>query len=83
MNSAVIVALITGGMAVIANVITALATNSHVTSELDKHNAIQDERIKNLTEAVNRHNEFASRVPKLEQRLDDDERRLDRLEAKA
>ena len=39
--------------------------------ELDKHNAVQDERIRHLTEQVEKHNSVIERTFKLEQEVSD------------
>lgn len=76
----IIVALISGVLALAGTILSVNAGNKHIEAELDKHNAIQDERIRALTEAVNRHNDFASRIPRLEQRIEDMSKRLDKIE---
>ena len=43
--------------------------NDKIQSELDKHNAVQDERISELTREVRLHNNFAERIPVMEQRI--------------
>lgn len=75
-----VTAFITGGLSLIGVIITSIVSNSNIRHQLDKHQAVQDERIKNLTEAVERHNSFAQVIPKLEQKLDDLTSRVDRLE---
>lgn len=49
-----ITAFITGGLSLIGVIITSIVSNSNIRHQLDKHQAVQDERIKNLTEAVER-----------------------------
>lgn len=78
--STMVTAFITGGLSLIGVIITSIVSNSNIRHQLDKHQAVQDERIKNLTEAVERHNSFAQVIPKLEQKLDDLTSRVDRLE---
>lgn len=58
------------------------STKNKIMSELDKHNAVQDERIKVLTQEVKKHNEFAERIPKLESKYETLEKRVDKLESK-
>jgi len=59
-----------------------ISTGNKLQSELDKHNAVQDERISELTREVRRHNDFAERIPNLEAKYDSLEKRVDRLESK-
>lgn len=82
MSDAIIVALITGGLALLGTVITVRAGNQKISGELHEHNAVQDERIKNLTEEVRKHNSFAERIPTLEARFDSIEKRIEALERK-
>lgn len=83
MTEAIITAIITGGLALIGTIITVHAGNQKISSELHEHNAVQDERIKQLTEEVRKHNSFAERVPQLEVRFESLEKRLDKLERKS
>lgn len=74
MDNAIIVALIT----LVGTVITVLVSNSStrhsIMTQLDKHNAVQDERIRTLTDRVEKHNNVIERTYKLEQKVDDLER---------
>lgn len=81
-DSAIIVALIT----LIGTIITVVISNGtmrdSITHELDKHNAVQDEQLKELTREVRQHNDFAERIPTLETRVDNLEVRIDKMESK-
>lgn len=59
------VALIT----LIGTVITTKAGNERIQHDLDKHNAVQDTRLEELTREVRQHNDFATRIPVIEQRV--------------
>ena len=63
--STIIVALIS----LIGTIFTTKAGNEKIQHELDKHNAIQDTKIEELTREVRQHNEFATRIPVIEQRV--------------
>ena len=69
MDTSIIVALITGGLSLISVYLTVRAGNQRIMSELDKHEAIQDERISELTREVRKHNSFAEKIPVLENRI--------------
>ena len=69
MNDTVIVALITGGFAVLTTYLTVRSGNIKIMAELEKHQAVQDQKIETLTIEVRKHNDFAVRVPVLEERV--------------
>jgi len=81
MSDAIIVAIITGGCAVIAQLIISHASAKELYAKLDKqseisdakldaklekYQAVTDTKIEELTREVRKHNEFATRVPLLE-----------------
>lgn len=76
MDTSIIVALITGGLSLISVYLTVRAGNQKIMSELDKHEAVQDERISELTREVRKHNSFAEKIPVLENRITNVEHRL-------
>lgn len=53
----------------VGTVITTKAGNEKIQHELDKHNAVQDTKLEELTREVRQHNDFATRVPVIEQRV--------------
>lgn len=80
MSASVITAIITGTFSLIGTVSAVFASNNRILRELDKHNAVQDEQITDLTREVRRHNNFAERVPVLEEKVDSLVDRVKRLE---
>jgi chaperonin cofactor prefoldin len=84
MSEAVIVALITGVFAVIAQLLIAKQSSKELYAKLDKeselsdarldaklekHQAVTDTKIEELTREVREHNNFARRVPVLEEKV--------------
>lgn len=63
--STIAVALIS----LLGTVITTKQGNLKIQHELDKHNAVQDTKLEELTREVRQHNDFASKIPVLEQRV--------------
>lgn len=63
--STLIVALIS----LIGTILTTKAGNEKIQHELDKHNAVQDTKLEELTREVRQHNDFATRIPVIEQRV--------------
>lgn len=84
MSEAIIVALITGAFAVIAQLLIAKQSSKDLYAKLDKeselsdakldakleqHQAVTDTKIEELTREVREHNNFARRVPVLEEKI--------------
>lgn len=93
MSEAVIVTLITGGLSLAGVIFTNYRSNQQLYAKLDKQSELSDAKldkeiavIKNeistLTEEVRRHNNFAQRVPILEEKAKAADRRLTDLEHK-
>jgi len=93
MSEAVIVALITGGLSLAGVIFTNYRSNQQLYAKLDKQSELSDAKldkeiavIKNeistLSEEVRRHNNFAQRVPILEEKAKAADRRLTDLEHK-
>lgn len=56
-------------ISLIGTVITTKSGNEKIQADLDKHNAVQDTKLEELTREVRQHNDFAIRIPVIEQRL--------------
>ena len=63
--STVCVALIS----LIGTVITTRANGRKIEAELEKNQAVQETKIDELTREVRQHNDFATKIPVLEQRI--------------
>lgn len=66
---AIIVALITGGCSVVGVIITTLATSRRTEERMTTAQAVTDTKIEELTREVHEHNNFAKRVPVLEEQI--------------
>jgi hypothetical protein len=84
MSEAIIVALITGGLALIGTLVATKRSNSatmdKVMSEMKTAQAVTDTLIAELTREVREHNNFAKRVPVLEEKIKAANKRIDDLE---
>lgn len=95
MSEAIIVALVTGVLAIIGNIVLTHQSNQKVLLELEKRSEISDVKLEgqidkmrgvwevklqSLTEAVNKHNGFAERIPVLEERVKAMDIRISELE---
>ncbi len=78
----IIAAIITGVLSLIGVVISNLAANAKMTKELEKAQAVTDTKIEELTREVREHNNFARRVPVLEEKAKVADHRISDLENK-
>nr|DAL69053.1 MAG TPA: hypothetical protein [Caudoviricetes sp.] len=69
MTETIIVALITGGLSLLGVIITSNKTTRDVQAKLDTHQAVTDTKLEELTREVREHNNFARRVPVLEEQI--------------
>lgn len=53
----------------VGTIVTTRSGNEKIQHELDKHNAIQDTKLEELTREVRQHNDFAIKIPVIEQRV--------------
>ena len=65
----IIAALITGGLALIGVIITSNSTNRKMQSVLEKNQAVTDTKMDELTREVREHNNFARRMPVVEEQI--------------
>lgn len=77
----VISALITGGLALIGVIVTNVVSNHRVESQLQTSQAVTDTKLDALTEEVKKHNNFASRIPVIENNIENLDKRVQKLEA--
>ena len=69
MSEAVIVAVITGGLSLIGVIVSNNRTAQSMDAKLDKQQAITETKLEELTREVRAHNNFAQRVPVLEEQI--------------
>ena len=80
MSDAVAVAIISGGLALLGVIITSISTSRNVTAQLERNQAVIDTKIEELTREVRLHNNFAERIPVMEQKIKVINHRIDDLE---
>ena len=66
---AIVVALITGGLALLGVVITTASGNRKMQNQLEKSQAVTDTKLDELTREVREHNGFARRMPVVEEQI--------------
>lgn len=73
MSEAIIVAIITGGLSLIGVIVsnnrTAQNMDKSMDAKLDKQQAVTETKLEELTREVRAHNNFAQRVPVLEEQI--------------
>lgn len=62
----IIVAIITGGLALLGVIITNNTANKKIEQQLMTNQAVTNAKIENLTEEVKKHNTFGDRITRLE-----------------
>lgn len=82
MPDAVVVAIISGLLTLAGTIITVVATNKKTTRAYETSQAVIEERVKNLTEEVRKHNGFAEKIPVLAEKIEVANHRISDLESK-
>jgi hypothetical protein len=65
----ILVALITGGLALVGVIVSNKATESKIQKQLEIKQAVTDTKIEELTREVRAHNNFAQRMPVVENEI--------------
>lgn len=69
MSEAIAVALITSGLSLLGTIITVVLTNNKTREDLRISQAVMDTKITELTREVRNHNNFAQRMPVVEEQI--------------
>lgn len=69
MSEAIVSALITGVLALVGVIITCYFSNQKIQAEITTAIAVQDAKIDELTREVRQHNNFAQRMPVVENEI--------------
>lgn len=77
---AVLAAAVTGAFALAGIIITNIMSNKKIEHQLDKAQAVTDCKIEELTREVREHNNFAQRIPVVEEQIKVINHRLEDLE---
>ena len=72
----ILTAIITGGLALVGVIITNIASNKKIETQLVTAQAVTDAKIDTLTEEVKKHNTFGDRITRLETKVETLERRI-------
>lgn len=82
MDSGIIAALITSGLGLIGIIVTNMMSNRKVEHSLKISQAVTDYKIDELTREVREHNNFAKRMPVVEEQIKVINHRIEDLERK-
>ena len=74
----ILVALITGGLSLVGVVLTIQQSSKKTEQAFQIAQAVMNEKIEQLRKSVDKHNNFAERLPRLEQRVEDLEKQLNK-----
>ena len=80
MSESIIVAIITGGLSLSSVLISNIMAAQNMDAKLEKQQAITDTKLDELTREVRAHNNFAQRVPVLEEQMKVANHRIEDLE---
>ena len=80
MSEAILVALITGGLSLAGVVATCLATARKSEKNTAVSQAVTDTKIEELTREVRQHNDFAQKIPVMQEKIKNLDHRVAALE---
>ena len=80
MSEAIITAIITGALSLMGSLIAMINGNKKITQEMKIAQAVTDTKLDELTREVREHNNFAQRVPVIEEQIKVANHRIEDLE---
>ena len=69
MSDAIVCALITGVLSLLGVIISNISTRNKIQQDIKIHQAVTDTKIEELTREVREHNNFAKRMPVVENEI--------------
>ena len=69
MSESILVAIITAGVSLVGTIITVIMTSNKTAASVQTAQAVTDTKIENLTREVREHNNFARRMPVVEEQI--------------
>lgn len=76
----VVVAIITGSLSLLGVIISNISSNKRIEINLEKQQAVTNTKLEALTTEVKEHNNFAKRMPVVEEKIDNLDKRVSKLE---
>lgn len=83
MQSEIVVALITGGLSLLGVVLSNRTTAREIDHKMEVQQAVMETRIEELTREVREHNQFAKRMPVVEEQIKVANHRIEDLERRS
>lgn len=80
MNDVIIAALIAAAASVLSNIILSRKNAAEIDHKMEIRQAVTDTKIEELTREVREHNNFARRMPVVEQEIKDITKTVDKLQ---
>lgn len=80
MNDTILAAAIAAAASVISNIILSRKSAAEMDHKLEIRQAVTDTKLEELTREVRKHNNFAERMPVVEQKIKDITKNVDRLQ---
>ena len=80
MDTAIVVSIITGIFTLAGTIIAVVAGNSSTKEQIKINQAVTDTKLEDLTREVRKHNNFAERMPVVEEKIKVITHRLEDLE---
>lgn len=80
MNDGIIIAIVSGILTLAGTIITVFAGLSKSSKNIEIVQAVTNEKIEHLTEEVKKHNDFGNRIPVIETKIENLDRRVGDLE---
>lgn len=82
MSPEIIVAIITGVVTIFTVVINSALSQREMNAKLDKSQAVMQTKLEDLTREVREHNDFARKIPLIQEQIKGINHRLEDLEKK-
>ena len=80
MSEGVIIAVVSGLLTLVGTIITVIVGNNKNVAAIEKTQAVMENKVDTLAEEVKKHNNFAQRLPVIEEQVRNLDGRVSRLE---
>lgn len=80
MNEAILAALIAAAASIVSNIILSRRSAAEIDHKIEIRQAVTDTKLEELTREVREHNNFARRMPVVEQEIKDITKTVDKLQ---